>query len=74
MTTTHRTTGKSPARRKTSRLSTGFDMLTLDPSPHLRATRQELSQREPMAEAWRVIAKAMVTAMKSISRDLGTSR
>lgn len=55
-----------PRHRQPSKvraLIKGFDSLTLDPSPRLRALRSEIQDRDVVAEAWmqtgRVIASAM---------------
>jgi len=59
------------ARRK-PRLVTGFDSLTLDPSPRLRRVREEMTQEEPtsLEEAWRSVGRAFVTAISDIGHTI----
>ena len=64
---------KTPkAARRKSRLVTGFDSLTLDPSPRLKRVREEMTQEEPasLEEAWRSVARAFVTAISDIGHTI----
>jgi hypothetical protein len=57
-------------RKPRSRLMTGFDGLTLDPSPRLRRVREEMS-RPPEAgieSAWKSVGEAMAESIRSIGR------
>lgn len=53
-------------------LLTGFDSLTLDPSPRLRRARQNLTgqHQDPVAAAWRDVGRALADAMISAGRTL----
>jgi hypothetical protein len=75
-TTRDRTTRDRETSRPRSRLVTGFDSLTLDPSPRLRRARDELarSSEAGIAEVWKSVGRALAEAMTSVSRTLGAGR
>ena len=58
---------RRPRRRATitRRLTTGFALLTLDPSPRLRQTRTSIQQRNFYLEARQLISQAMHEAIQS---------
>jgi hypothetical protein len=57
-------------KRRKSGLADGFDSLTLDPSPRLRRTRQQMARQShsTMGNAWKNTGQALVAAMISVSR------
>jgi hypothetical protein len=66
--------GPDPERtsRLWSRLTAGYDTLTLDPSPTLRQMQQELSQPSEriIQSAWTSVGSALVGAMKTAAQAL----
>ncbi len=58
-----------------SHLASGFDALTLDPSPRLRQTQTRLQQRNYFLEARQVLSQAMTEAIEDLegtaSNDYG---
>lgn len=65
-------TKNQQARRTTSRLSAGFDTLTLDPSSRLRERREAMSQTDPLIEAWQTVTQALTQATRSIFKSFRT--
>lgn len=65
MTTPQNRGRPSRATTAASRLASGFDSLTLDPSPQLRLARAKLQQRNFYREAWKLMARAMKEAAQS---------
>jgi hypothetical protein len=54
----------------------GYDSLTLDPSPRLRRVREEMSRppEEAMQSAWKMVGRALLEAMRTISPKSGAGR
>jgi hypothetical protein len=56
--------------RRKPNLTAGFDSLTLDPSLHLRRTRERMTRdgQATIANAWRDTGKALAAAMIRVGR------
>ena len=54
-------------------LDRGFDSLTLNPAPRLRATRQRLENQDPIREAWKDVGRAMTDAIRSVGSLIKTN-
>jgi hypothetical protein len=56
--------------RRKPNLAAGFDSLTLDPSLHLRRTRERMTQdsQATIGSAWRDTGKALAAAMIRVGR------
>jgi hypothetical protein len=62
-------TSKPKTGRRKSHLMSGFDSLTLDPSPRLRRVRNEMSRPRDaaIADVWKSVARAMGEDMSSVT-------
>lgn len=62
--------------RRRSRLMSGYDSLTLDPSPRLRNLREETFRpsEAAMENAWKGVGSALLSAMRTASQALRDSK
>jgi hypothetical protein len=62
--------------KRRSRLMSGYDSLTLDPSPRLRHLWEEMfpPSETVLENAWKHVGSALLSAMKTTSRALRDSQ
>jgi hypothetical protein len=72
MTGTHQKERPSPL----ATLADGYRSLTLDPSPRLRQIREQMSRppEEAIENAWKMVGRALLKAMRMIVVTPGNSR
>jgi hypothetical protein len=70
------TQDREKVSRRRSRLTTGYDSLTLDPSPRLRRLRREVfpPSETGIENAWKSVGSAMSQAMRTVARALRDER
>lgn len=57
-------------------LADGYRSLTLDPSPRLRQIREQMSRppEEAIADAWKMVGRALRNAMRTVGVMRGNDR
>lgn len=70
------TTTRTPKPSRQPDLLTGFDSLTLDPSPRLRRKRRELSRQNQATfqDAWITVGEVLYEVMVRLTRLIRTDR